>query len=99
MERPGPTRPSCCSAARLRGLLPIVPASPSDVLVCKGDDLAARPETLLLLSVAAGGKESERGSGGWGGIRGAGAGHGKHNDRKPVSRSPVTVRQQSTPSG
>lgn len=57
----GPASWSCCSAARLRGLMPIVSASPSDVLVCKGDDLAARPETLLLLSVGRGGKESERG--------------------------------------
>lgn len=57
----GPARPSCCSAVRLRGRVSIVSTSPSDVLVCKGDDLAVRPETLLLLSTGRGGKESERG--------------------------------------
>lgn len=100
---------SCCSAARLRGPVPIVSASPSDVLVCKGDDLAAGPETLLLLSAGRGGKETEPGPAQGTGNTATGSrchGHPSRSDNSPPHQLPhprlrcrIRSEMDDTPAG
>lgn len=60
--------------------------SPSDVLVCKRVNLAAWPKHCYCCLLIRRGR------------RGGSVGHGKYNDRKLVSRSPVTVWRLPSPS-